>query len=60
MPAIRTVLQLFPRIDPWRLAAWFESSLSYLGGKKPREVIQQGGDQEVIAAAQDYHVQMLR
>lgn len=60
VPAIRVVLQLFPRIDPWRLAAWFESSSSYLGGKKPRKIIQQGGDREVIAAAQDYHVQMLR
>lgn len=60
VPAIRMVLKLFPRTDPWRLAAWFESSSSYLGGKKPREIIQQGGDQEVIAAAQDCHVQMLR
>lgn len=60
VPAIRMILQLFPRIDPWRLAAWFESSSSYLGGKRPREIIQKGGDQEVIAAAQDYHVQMLR
>jgi hypothetical protein len=60
VPAIRMVLQLFPRTDPWLLAAWFESSSSYLGGKRPREIIQQGGDQEVIAAAQDYHVQMLR
>lgn len=60
VPAIRVVLQLFPRIDPWRLAAWFESPSSYLGGKKPREIIQQGGELEVIAAAQDYHVQMRR
>lgn len=60
VPAIRVVLQLFPRIDPWRLAAWFESSSSYLGGNKPREIILQGGDQEVTAAAQDYHIQMLR
>lgn len=58
--AIRIVLQLFPRSDPWLLAAWFESSSSYLGGKKPREIIQTGGDLEMIAAAQDYHVQMLR
>ena len=54
------VLKLFPGIDPWRLAAWFESSSSYLGGNKRREIIQQGGDQEVIAAAQDYRVQMFR
>lgn len=60
VPAIRIVLKLFPRIDPWRLAAWFESASSYLGGKKPREMLQQGRDQEVIAAAQDYRVQMLR
>jgi len=60
VPAIRMVLKLFPGIDPWRLAAWFESSSSYLGGNKRREIIQQGGDQEVIAAAQDYRVQMFR
>ncbi|MDP1955578.1 MAG: hypothetical protein Q8K71_13950 [Polaromonas sp.] len=60
LPAIQKVLQLFPRIDPWRLAAWFESSSSYLGGKRPREIILQGGDLEVIAAAHDYHVQMRR
>lgn len=60
VPAMKEVIKLLSGSDPLRLAAWFESTSSFLGGKRPREVIQQGNGDEVIAAARDYCKQLER
>lgn len=52
LPVIRDVLAQLAGLDPWSLAAWFESTSSFLGGQRPREVIAHDG-QRVLAAAQD-------
>lgn len=39
LPAIAAVLKLLPWQDGERLAAWFESTSSFLQGRRPREVL---------------------
>jgi hypothetical protein len=58
LPAVRDVISLLSGEDPMRLAAWFESSSSFLGGKKPREVVAENGA-VVVAAARDLREQQL-
>jgi hypothetical protein len=52
LPVMRDVLAQLSGLDPWSVAAWFESTSSFLGGQRPREVIAHDG-QRVLAAAQD-------
>ncbi len=51
--AIRTVIeQLTPAKNGWSLAFWFQSINSFLGGKRPMDLLAERPD-EVIAAAAD-------
>lgn len=52
LPVMRDILSLLSGLDPWSVGAWFESTSSFLGGQRPREVITHDG-QRVLAAAQD-------
>ena len=56
LPAVRDVISLLKGTEPMRLAAWFESSSAFLGGRKPREVIAESGE-AVVAAARDLREQ---
>ncbi len=52
LPAVAAVLKILPWQSGERLAAWFESTSSFLGGKRPREVL--ASDPTWVArAAQD-------
>jgi len=52
LPAVAAVLKILPWQSGERLAAWFESTSSFLGGKRPREVL--ASDPAWVArAAQD-------
>lgn len=55
LPAIAQVMAILDGYEPQRLASWFESASSQLGGRRPREVIQQD-PQAVVSAARE-HVQ---
>lgn len=47
---IAEVIELFgAEMDPWRIAAWFESSNAWLGGSKPRDLMNE--PERVVAAA---------
>ncbi|WP_263562250.1 hypothetical protein [Paucibacter sp. DJ1R-11] len=50
IPALKEVLSVFEGYSPFRLAAWFESASSQLGGVRPRELIAHD-PAAVIAAA---------
>jgi hypothetical protein len=50
LPAVRTVLEIFKYYEPIRIAAWFESTNAFLGGRRPREVIGTDPDAVVVAA----------
>lgn len=39
LPAMKDVISTFAAADPMRLTAWFESTSSFLGGRRLREVI---------------------
>ena len=52
LPAIREILATFGNTSPDRIAAWFESTSSFLDGQRPRELIATH-PQRVIAAAND-------
>jgi hypothetical protein len=53
IPAVAEVLDVFNHYTPLRIANWFESTSSILGGRRPREVI--GSDPKlVIEAARDH------
>jgi hypothetical protein len=39
LPGMAAVLTVLNMKDPWQIAAWFESTSSFLGGRRPREVI---------------------
>lgn len=53
IPAAAEVLGVFFDYPPLRLAAWFESTNSMLGGRRPREVISDD-PKLVIEAARDH------
>ena len=49
-PVIAEVMRIFGAgMDPWRIAAWFESSNAWLGGLKPRELMNE--PERIVAAA---------
>lgn len=50
IPALRKVLGILEGYSPFRLASWFESTSSRLGGCRPRELLETDPD-AVIAAA---------
>lgn len=50
-PVVNQVLSELAALSPFRLASWFESTNSTLGGKRPREVLGEQ-PQQVLAAAQ--------
>lgn len=52
LPLMRDVLAQLSSLDPWSVAAWFDSTSSFLGGQRPREVIAHDGAR-VLAAARD-------
>ena len=52
LPVIKQVLTLLKGWDGLRVASWFESTSSFLGGKRPREVVALNA-QSVIDAARD-------
>ncbi len=55
LPAVKKVLEVLGDHSVFRVAAWFESTNSFLGGRRPREVI--ASDPEaVVAAAEDHKV----
>lgn len=56
LPVVRKILAQLSGLDPWSVAAWFDSTSSFLGGQRPREVIAQDG-LRVLAAARDRLVQ---
>lgn len=55
LPVVKKVLGVFAGYTPLRVASWFESTNSLLGGRRPREVIKSAPD-AVLAAAQDHLV----
>lgn len=51
-PLIKQVMATLPQLDGVQLAGWFESTSSFLGGKRPRELAEQHPER-VLLAAQD-------
>jgi hypothetical protein len=39
LPALEQVLKLLGSISPWRVAIWFESTNSWLDGRRPRQML---------------------
>lgn len=54
VPAMREVLGILTGYSPFRLASWFESRSSRLGGRRPREVL--ATDPEAVIAAARAHL----
>jgi hypothetical protein len=52
VPAAQTVLEILSEYPEETWAAWFESVSGFLGGKRPREILQ-ADPQQAIAAARD-------
>lgn len=50
VPALRVVLNVMQGRSPFQIAAWFESTTSFLAGKRPREVLSQDAAAVVEAA----------
>ena len=50
---MRDVLKIFAGYSPFRIASWFESTSSALGGRRPREMLADHPDQVVAAAKRD-------
>lgn len=59
LPVLKEVIATFAPNDPMRLAAWFESTSSFLDGRRPREVIAVNGA-KVLEAVQDFRLQQER
>ncbi len=57
LPVVKRVLKTLVNHDPLRLAGWFESTSSFLGGKRPRELIA-SKPERVVLAAQDAVTQL--
>lgn len=53
IPALKSILSVFEGYSPFRLAAWFESASSQLGGVRPRELI--AHDPAAVFAAAKAH-----
>lgn len=57
LPVLAEIIDILKPVEALRLAAWFESASSFLGGQRPREVI--GHDaRRVVDAALDSKVQL--
>lgn len=59
LPVLKEVIATFAPTDPMRLAAWFESTSSFLGGRRPRELIAEDGA-KVLDAVRDLRLQQER
>jgi hypothetical protein len=57
LPGIRDILLAFKGWDSLRIAGWFESTSSFLGGKRPRELVMRD-PQKVLLAANDAVMQL--
>ena len=51
------IINIMKPSEPLKLAAWFESTSSFLGGQRPREVIAYDASR-VVEAAFDSKVQL--
>lgn len=54
-PVVGEVLSVLARCSPYRLASWFESTNSCLGGGRPRERLSREPE-AVVAAARDHRI----
>src|SRR6185369_3582980 len=52
LPAVQTILKILHAHSPKGLAAWFESTSSFLGGARPREIVS-AAPERAMAAAED-------
>ena len=50
LPVIKRILKTLADHDPLRVAGWFESTSSFLGGKRPRELIASKPERVLLAA----------
>ncbi|MDM0001253.1 hypothetical protein QTI24_21785 [Variovorax sp. J22P240] len=50
LPAVKEILAMLTGFSPFRIASWFESTSSALGGRRPRQAIERDPD-AVLAAA---------
>ena len=57
LPVIKDVLAVLPFHDPDLLAAWFDSTSRFLGGKRPRELVANAPDQVLACARHMIEVQ---
>lgn len=57
LPVVKRVLKTLVNHDPLRVAGWFESTSSFLGGKRPRQLIA-AQPERVVQAAQDTVTQL--
>ena len=53
LPALKDILEVFGNASPTRIAGWFESTSSFLGGRRPREVLATSPEL-VVGAASDF------
>ena len=52
VPAMSEVLKVLSGMSPFAIAAWFESTSSFLGGARPRELLATDGTKVIAAAAE--------
>lgn len=52
LPVVKEILKVFENRSAFRIASWFESTSSALGGKRPRELVKSDPD-IVLEAARD-------
>ena len=57
LPAVKRLLKTLADYDSLRVAAWFESTSSFLGGKRPRELLA-SKPERAVQAAQDAVAQL--
>ena len=57
LPELAEIIDIMKPAEPLKLAAWFESTSSFLGGQRPREVIAHDATR-VVQAALDSKVQL--
>ena len=57
LPEMAEIIRIMKPVEALRLAAWFESTSSFLGGQRPREVIAQDA-KRVVDAAHDSKAQL--
>lgn len=57
LPIIQEIISALHGWDPVAIAGWFESTSSFLSGKRPRELVAKNPSQ-VLSAAQDAVMQM--